>query len=89
VSPGVLALVGADAPTRTILCAGAGSFEAAYITLTPGVFLGDGPDVADQIVARWPEITDRNSEVLPESSARQGNIELRNAGYIRPATEAK
>ena len=89
VSPGVLALVGADAPTRTILCAGAGSFEAAYITLTPGVFLGDGPDVADQIVARWPEITDRNGEVLPESSARQGNIELRNAGYIRPATEAK
>ena len=25
-----------DAPTRTILCAGAGSFEAAHITLTPG-----------------------------------------------------
>ena len=29
VSPGVLVLVGEDAPTRAILCAGAGSFEAA------------------------------------------------------------
>src|SRR5580658_3884411 len=36
VSPGVLALVSEDAPTRAILCAGAGGFEIAKITLTEG-----------------------------------------------------
>ena len=34
VTPGLLALVAEDAPTRAILCAGAGSFERAYVTLT-------------------------------------------------------
>lgn len=33
VSPAVLALVHADAPNRTIICAGAKSFEAARISL--------------------------------------------------------
>src|SRR5204862_126696 len=33
VSPGLLALVGEDAPTRAILCAGAGHFAAAHVTL--------------------------------------------------------
>src|SRR3569623_19288 len=42
VSPAVLALVGEDAPTRMILCAGAGSFEQAHISLTHGVYLGTG-----------------------------------------------
>ncbi|MEZ6024319.1 MAG: SDR family oxidoreductase, partial [Hyphomonadaceae bacterium] len=34
VSPAVLALVAEEAPTRAIVCAGAGGYEAAYITLT-------------------------------------------------------
>ena len=37
VSPVLLHLVGEDAPTRAIACAGAGTFERAYVTLTPGV----------------------------------------------------
>jgi hypothetical protein len=36
----MLVLVASGAPTRTILCAGAGTFEAAHITLTQGVHLG-------------------------------------------------
>jgi hypothetical protein len=39
VSPGLVALVGDDAPTRMILLAGAGSFESAHITMTRGVFI--------------------------------------------------
>jgi NAD(P)-dependent dehydrogenase (short-subunit alcohol dehydrogenase family) len=89
ISPAVLALVREDAPTRAILCAGAGSFEFAHLTLTRGVFLGDGPDVPDQIVARWAEITDRKSELIPEAGERQGRLELENAGYIRVATRVK
>ncbi len=83
VSPGVLALVREDAPTRTILCAGAGSFETAHITLTSGIFLGEGAEVADVIVERWDEISGRHGEVVPGSGERQGRLELANAGYER------
>src|SRR5471030_1044083 len=34
VTPGLIALVADDAPTRAILCAGAGAFELASVTLT-------------------------------------------------------
>ena len=40
VTPGLLALVADDAPTRAILCAGAGSFERAHVTLTQGIHVG-------------------------------------------------
>ncbi len=83
VSPGVLVLVGPDAPNRTILCAGAGAFAAAHVTLTPGLFIGDGPGAAEAIVAAWPAITDREGETVPESGERQGRQELRHAGHER------
>ena len=40
VSPAVVALVSEDAPTRTILMSGAGSFECAHITMTQGIHVG-------------------------------------------------
>eukprot|EP01034_Spumella_vulgaris_P017396 gene17396-22186_t len=40
VVPAMLVLVAEDAPTRTTLCAGAGSVEAAHITLTQGAWIG-------------------------------------------------
>ena len=39
VSPALLALVGDDAPTRAIVCAGAGHFARANVTLTQGKYL--------------------------------------------------
>ena len=48
VSPGLLALVGEDAPTRSILCAGAGHFARANVTLTEGVYVGAGEDAAER-----------------------------------------
>lgn len=89
VSPAVLVLVGEDAPTRTILCAGAGSFETANVTLTQGIFLGDGDDTPEAIVARWPEIVDRGGDFIPEAGERQGRLELRKAGHIRTTQEAR
>jgi hypothetical protein len=86
VSPGVLVLAGEDAPTRTILCGGAGSFEAAYVTLTPGTFVGDGPGAPEALLASWPKIVDRAGELVPESGEWQGRLELRNAGYTRATT---
>jgi NAD(P)-dependent dehydrogenase (short-subunit alcohol dehydrogenase family) len=85
VSPGVLVLCGEDAPTRTILCAGAGSFETAYVTLTSGAFVGDGADAPEAVAAAWQKIVDRSTEFVPESGERQGRLELQSAGYSRPA----
>jgi NAD(P)-dependent dehydrogenase (short-subunit alcohol dehydrogenase family) len=76
VSPGLLQLVGEDAPTRAILCAGAGSFERAYVTLTEGVHIGSGPDAPEQVQARWAEISDRTHESVPEMGAAQGALEV-------------
>lgn len=80
VSPGLLALVAESAPTRAILCAGAGSFERAHVTLTRGIHVGDVPDAAEQLVARWAEIGDFAGAIVPESAWAQGESELEKAG---------
>ena len=84
VSHGVLVLVGDDAPTRCILCAGAGSFESANVTLTRGMFIGERLETPEAILAFWSKIVDRNGEIVPEAGEQQGRLELQNAGYNRP-----
>jgi len=79
VSPGVLALVAEDAPTRTILCAGGGSYEQAHITLTRGIHVGSGDSAAEQVAASWTEIGDLAGATVPESSWAQGQSELEKA----------
>jgi NAD(P)-dependent dehydrogenase (short-subunit alcohol dehydrogenase family) len=76
VSPGVVALAAENAPTRTILLAGAGAFEQAHITMTRGVYVGAAPDAADQIQAQWSRIADRTAEQAPESGAAQYTHEV-------------
>ena len=76
VTPGLLALVADDAPTRAILCAGAGGFERAHITLTEGIFVGQPADAAEQVAARFAELSDRRGESVPESGAAQGTLEV-------------
>jgi len=76
VTPALLHLVSDDAPTRAIVCAGAGTFERAYVTLTRGVHLGDGPDVAEQVAARFDAISDRTDEVVPADGSEQGRNEV-------------
>ncbi len=82
VSPGLLHLVGEDAPTRCILAAGAGGFERAYVTLTQGI-RAVGEDAAEQVAARFDEISDRTGEIVPEMGAAQGMIELAKAQAAR------
>ena len=76
VVPAMLVLVHESAPTRTILCAGAGTFEAAHITLTPGIHLGIGADVPEQLAERLGEVTNRANETVPQSGAAQGTNEV-------------
>jgi len=79
VTPGLLHLVSDDAPTRAILCAGAGTFERAYVTLTGGVHLGRGADVAEQVAAQFDAISDRSDERVPQSGSEQGHNEVSKA----------
>ncbi|WP_206996853.1 SDR family NAD(P)-dependent oxidoreductase [Trinickia mobilis] len=79
VSPALGALAGDDAPTRMVLCAGAGSFEAAHVTLTRGVHLGTGDDVVHELAARLPDVAERRDETVPRSGAAQAELELANA----------
>ncbi|MGJ7608211.1 SDR family NAD(P)-dependent oxidoreductase [Variovorax sp. LT1R20] len=80
VSPGLIALVGEDAPTRTILLAGAGSFESANVTMTQGIFIGDAEDPVAQIRSRMDEILDRQDERVPGTGFEQYQLELSKAG---------
>jgi len=79
VTPGLLALVADDAPTRTILCAGAGSFERAHVTLTQGIYVGNGADSAERVAAHLDAISDRSGETVPESGNAQGALEIAKA----------
>ena len=79
VVPAMLVLAHESAPTRTILCAGAGSFEAAHITMTEGVFLGVGADVPEQLAARLGDVTARTGEQVPANGSAQGSHELAKA----------
>ncbi len=79
VVPAMLVLVAQDAPTRTILCAGAGTFEAAHITLTSGVWIGADTLAAEQLAERLAEVADRSGETVPQSGAAQGGNEIAKA----------
>ena len=76
VVPAMLVLVGQDAPNRAIACAGAGTFEAAHITLTKGLHLGLGDDTPERLAAAWPQVSDRQGEAVPLSGAAQGANEM-------------
>ncbi len=77
VVPAMLVMASQDAPTRTTLCAGAGAFESAHITLTRGVYVGTGPDADEQLAARLPQVLDRSGETVPGGGHAQGENELR------------
>ncbi|WOP14364.1 SDR family NAD(P)-dependent oxidoreductase [Ottowia sp. SB7-C50] len=76
VVPAMLVLASEQAPTRTILCAGAGTYEAAHITLTQGVHLGLTPDTPERLLAALAQVTDGTGQTVPQSGAEQGSNEL-------------
>ena len=76
VSPAMLVLVGPDAPTRTILCAGAGSFEAAHITLTQGAWIGTDALAPEQLAAQLAQVCDPAGQMVPGSGSQQAEHEV-------------
>ncbi len=76
VVPAMLVMASEHAPNRTVLCAGAGSFEAAQVTLTRGVHLGTGEQVPEALLARLAEVTAREGDQVPQSGSAQGANEV-------------
>ena len=71
VTPAVLYLVSEDAPTRTILGAGAGSFAVARIVESAGAWLPPEEQTPEGIAAAWDRIAATENENQPQMGAEQ------------------
>jgi NAD(P)-dependent dehydrogenase (short-subunit alcohol dehydrogenase family) len=76
VVPAMLVLASEGAPTRTTLCAGAGSVEAAHITMTQGVWIGIDESADVRLEQHLAEVLDRTNEMVPGSGSAQGQHEV-------------
>jgi NAD(P)-dependent dehydrogenase (short-subunit alcohol dehydrogenase family) len=79
VVPAMLALVAQDAPTRTVLCAGAGHVEAAHITLTQGAWIGLDGESPERLAQLLDQVRDRAGEMVPPNGSAQGGHEVARA----------
>jgi NAD(P)-dependent dehydrogenase (short-subunit alcohol dehydrogenase family) len=79
VVPAMLVLASFDAPTRTTLCAGAGSFESAHITMTQGMWIGVDEQADLRLAAELAAVTDRTGETVPSNGSAQGTLEVSRA----------
>ena len=85
VVPAMLVMASEDAPSRAILCAGAGSFEAAHVTLTAGQWIGTDGAAPERLAAQLDAVRAREGETVPQSGSEQGRIEVGRA-MARAAT---
>ena len=76
VTPGLIYLVSPNAPTKTILCAGAGAFSCSHVTMTEGIYAGDGPTAAEAIALNASRLVDRAGEVVPSTGFEQSKREM-------------
>ena len=71
VTPAVLFMASEDAPTRTVIAAGAGSFAVARIVESAGKWLPEDEQTPEGIAAHWDEIADTAGETQPQMGAEQ------------------
>ena len=74
VTPAAVFLVSEDAPTNMIIGAGAGVYQASFVTLTPGAALAPDDRTAEGVAAAWAQIIDRTGEIVPQSGAEQSQM---------------
>lgn len=72
VTPAVLYLVSEDAPTHTILCAGAGVFAVSQIIETQGMWLPEDQQTPEGIAENWDQISDPAGAKALRAGAEQG-----------------
>ncbi|QDE27627.1 SDR family NAD(P)-dependent oxidoreductase [Paremcibacter congregatus] len=73
VAPGALYLVSDEAPSKTILGAGAGSFSVIRISETPGVFLGGEETTVDDVAKNWATISNPEGQTEMAAAFEQTN----------------
>jgi NAD(P)-dependent dehydrogenase (short-subunit alcohol dehydrogenase family) len=71
VTPAVLYMVSEDAPTKTIICAGAGAYSVAKIIETDGVWLAPADQTPEGIAANWDAISSPVGEAQPQAGFEQ------------------
>jgi NAD(P)-dependent dehydrogenase (short-subunit alcohol dehydrogenase family) len=71
VAPGALFLVSRQAPSRTILAAGGGSFARVYVTETQGVSLAGAMLSPEGVAEHFNEISDPAGAVMPATGFDQ------------------
>lgn len=71
IAPGALFMVSEDAPTKTILGAGAGVFAVSQMVESRGVYLPDGARTPEVVAERWNEIAELTDAQPLESAFEQ------------------
>ena len=71
VSPGAVFMVSPDAPTKTILAAGAGVFAVARMEESAGVYLPEHMRTPEHIADHWSQVSDMTGSVLTNSAFEQ------------------
>ncbi|MBI1265029.1 MAG: SDR family NAD(P)-dependent oxidoreductase [Alphaproteobacteria bacterium] len=71
VTAGLIVLAGEDAPSRTILCAGAGGYAATRIYETDGIFLAPADQTPEQVARNLDQITDPKGQEPYEQGGQQ------------------
>ena len=58
------------------------------MTLTGGLYVGQGEGAAQRVVAEWDRVSDRGGEIVPAYGFTQAERELASAGFDAPAITA-
>ncbi|MGI9287240.1 MAG: SDR family NAD(P)-dependent oxidoreductase [Pseudomonadales bacterium] len=71
VTAGALLLCHDHAPTRHILCAGAGGYASSRIFETDGIFLPADQQTSEEVLANWDGVNDTSNQTALESGGKQ------------------
>lgn len=71
VTAGALVLCTDEAPTRMILCAGAGGYASARLFETDGIFLAPDQQTPEQVLAHWDAVNDTGHQAELVSGMKQ------------------
>ena len=71
VTAGAMVLCCDDAPTRTILCAGAGGYASARVFETEGVFIPEAEQTPEAVLQSWDAICDTSRQSDLEAGIKQ------------------
>ncbi|UYV37093.1 SDR family NAD(P)-dependent oxidoreductase [Rhodobacteraceae bacterium D3-12] len=83
ITPGLLALVSEDAPSKMILGAGGGCFAETKIYETAGVALGDDELTPEAVLANFDRIRDPEGQTLMPGAFDQTNKYIQMAAKLR------